>query len=78
MRQTEKEADDKSASLKLCFILVIQHAVAKTFKIRILDLLAELFAHAFGVLALFAHTRAISAARRKSLFYGFYNFLVGI
>ena len=77
MRQTEKEADDKSASLKLCFILVIQHAVA-TFKIRILDLLAELLAHAFGVLALFAHTRAISAARRKSLFYGFYNFLVGI
>ena len=46
---------------------MVQQTVAEAFKLRILDLLTEFFAHAFRVLAALEHARTVAACAFQSV-----------
>ena len=60
------------------FGLIVQHAVAKAFKIRVGNLLLEFLAHAFIFFGTRKAARTVTARTRKSFFDHFDNFPIGI
>ncbi len=60
------------------FVFVIEHAMAEAFKIRICDLIAEFFAHAFILRDIFSPARAEASPPFKSLSHCRSYLLIGI
>ena len=60
------------------FAFVVEKTVAEAFKLRILNLLAEHFAHAFRVLAAFEHARTVTACAFQPVLDSLYDFRIRI
>ena len=57
---------------------MVQQTVAEAFKLRILDLLTEFFAHAFRVLAALEHARTVAACAFQSVLNSLDDFRIRI
>lgn len=62
----------------LTFFLVIKHAMAVTFKIRVSALLLKLSAHTFILFCPFQTTGAVTTGALQSLFYAGHHFPIFI